>query len=257
MVAARKCRRCWPYVLFFLFALAWLPGLAWFYQQVPVEGDYPEPEVQTDAIVVLTGGMGRVEHGLEQLRNGRSKVLLISGVDPEVRPEEMIAEYGIDTSHPALANDKARMVLDYGPRDTVGNARDTARWMDENGFHSLRLVTSGYHMPRSLLEFRHAMPGKNILPSPAFPQWDALENVVLVPRGSLRLILLEYHKYILRRLHYALPPEWRVFKARRSTQLPLADIPFVSPESAPVAVEGIEIPINLPDNAPTAEESYP
>lgn len=254
MAVARKRRRWWLYVLFFLFALAWLPGLAWFYQQVPAEGDYLDPDVQTDAIVVLTGGMGRVEHGLELLKAGRSHVLLISGVDPEVRPEEMIAEYGIDIRHPALANGKARMVLDYGPRDTVGNARDTARWMEENGFNSLRLVTSGYHMPRSLLEFRQAMPDKTILPSPVFPQSGALENVVLVPRGSLRLILVEYHKYLLRRLHYALPPEWRMFKTRRSTQLPMADVPFASPD----AVEGVEIPIRVPDGtSPATEETAP
>lgn len=257
MPAALKRRRWWPYVLFFLFALAWLPGLAWFYQQVPVEGDYFEPDVKTDAIVVLTGGMGRVEHGLELLKAGRSDVLLISGVDPEVRPEEMVAEYSIDTRDPALANGRARMVLDYGPRDTVGNARDTARWMEENRFNSLRLVTSGYHMPRSLLEFRHVMPDKTILPSPVFPQWDALENVVLVPRGSLRLILVEYHKYLLRRLHHALPPEWHLFKARRSTQLPTADVPFASPGAIPPAVDGVEIPINVPDASPAIEETAP
>lgn len=257
MPVAQKCRRWWLYVLFFLFALAWLPGLVWFYQQVPIESDYPDTEVRTDAIVVLTGGMGRVEHGLELLKAGRSNVLLVSGVDTEVRPEEMIAEYGIDIRHPSLANGKARMVLDYGPRDTVGNARDTARWMKENGFHSLRLVTSGYHMPRSLMEFRHAMPDTIILPAPAFPQQDALNSVVLVPRGSLRLILLEYHKYLLRRLHYELPSQWRVFKTRNSTQMPMADIPFASPEPAPMGVEGVEIPVNLPDHVPATQETTP
>jgi len=213
--------------------LFWLPGLAWFYQQVPREQDFPDSAVRTDAIVVLTGGMGRVEAGLELLRQERAGLLLISGVDKDVRPQEMVAEYGIDLTSPELANGKARIVLDYGPRDTVGNARETARWMREQGFTSMRLVTSSYHMPRSMMEFRHAMPAAVILPVPVFPEWGALDKVVLVPRGSLRLILLEYHKYLFRRLYYALPESWQVLGSRSSTLRPVTDIAPVSDPQPP------------------------
>lgn len=208
----------------------WLAGLVWFYQQVPQEEDFPDSGVRTDAIVVLTGGMGRIEHGLELLKAGRAKRLLISGVDLDVKPPEMVAQYGIDTAHPALTDGATRIILDYGPRDTVGNAHETARWMQDHGLRSMRLVTSSYHMPRSLLEFRRAMPDAIILPAPVFPEWNTLDKVVLVPRGSLRLILLEYHKYLFRRLYYALPDSWQVLASRTSDQKPAEDIDLSVPE---------------------------
>lgn len=242
MAAAKKrTRRRWLYAALMVMLLFWLPGFAWFYQQVPYPQDFPGSGVRTDAIVVLTGGMGRVEAGLELLRKGRADTLLISGVDKDVRPQEMIAEYGIDLNDPALANGRTRIVLDYGPRDTVGNARETARWMRERGFTSLRLVTSSYHMPRSMMEFRHALPEAIILPVPVFPEWGALEKVVLVSRGSLRLILIEYHKYMFRRLYYALPETWQVLRSRLSTLRPMADvIPPTGTTQEPPAEEPAE-----------------
>lgn len=150
-MAARSRTRRWLTMLMLFLLLVWLPGLIWFYQQIPQENDYPESDVATDAIIVLTGGMGRVEEGLELLQDGKAKILLISGVDKDVRPQEIVAEYAIDTQNPVLADGQTRIVLDYGPRDTVGNAQETARWMHENGYKSLRLVTSSYHLPRSMM----------------------------------------------------------------------------------------------------------
>lgn len=226
----RKRLRLWHYVALF-FVLVWLPGLVWFYFLIPTENDLVDTGERADAIVVLTGGMGRIEQGVELLKLDRAKMLLVSGVDKDVKPEELVAEYGIDVNHPVLSDGISRMVLDYGPRDTVGNARETAKWMRENKLHSLRLVTSSYHMPRSMLEFQHAMPDMVILPSPVFPNWNKLEHVVLVPRGSLRLILLEYHKYVLRKLYYALPKAWQIIGPRTSNLHPMTDIGFGQPQS--------------------------
>src|SRR5690606_29329823 len=90
----------------------WLMGFYWFYQQVPQRDEYPQNSLPTDAIVVLTGGMGRLEHGLQLLQQGRAKRLLISGVDKDVKPAELVAQYAIDTGHPALADGATRIVLD-------------------------------------------------------------------------------------------------------------------------------------------------
>lgn len=228
MATAKKRSRLWLWLALF-FGLLWLPGFLWFYQLIPTEGDFPDYDAPTDAVVVLTGGMGRVERGVELLEKGRAKLLLVSGVDKDVKPAELVAEYGIDTQHPVLADGVSRMVLDYGPRDTVGNAQETAKWMERNHLTSLRLVTSSYHMPRSLMEFRHAMPKMVILPSPVFPEWNAVDKVVLVPRGSLRLILLEYHKYMLRQLYYLLPESLQLIASRTSNQKPPADVEFSMP----------------------------
>lgn len=236
MATAKKRSRLWFWIALF-FCGAWLPGFLWFYQLIPSEADFPDSEVRTDAIVVLTGGMGRIEQGVELLKADRAKMLLISGVDKDVKPAEIVAEYGIDTAHPVLADGISRMVLDYSPRDTVGNARETAKWMDRNNLHSLRLVTSSYHMPRSLMEFRHAMPGTIILPSPVFPEWGTIDKVVLLPRGSLRLILLEYHKYMLRKLYYLLPDALQVFSPRTSRLKAPADVEFDRPAPVEPSIE--------------------
>lgn len=227
-MAAAKCSRFWLYAVL-LFFMAWAPGFLWFYQQVPVEGDFPDAGVKTDAIIVLTGGMGRVEQGIRLLQDERAAVLLISGVDKDVRPHEIVAQYGVDVRHPALAEGKARIMLDYGPRDTVGNAQETTRIMREQGWRSMRLVTSGYHMPRSVMEFRHAMPEAIILPSPVFVDRESLKEVALVRRGALRLILIEYHKYLFRRAYYMLPPKLQLLASRTSTLRPVTDIVLTAP----------------------------
>jgi uncharacterized SAM-binding protein YcdF (DUF218 family) len=224
-------KHLWRGLLMF-FVLLWLPGLLWFYTLIPTPADAVRT-VRTDAIVVLTGGMGRVEQGIELLKADRAKMLLISGVDKDVKPAEIVAEYGIDTRHPVLADGVSRMVLDYGPRDTVGNARETAKWMQANGLRSVQLVTSSYHMPRSVMEFHHAMPQAKIVPSPVFPEWTGYDRWMLTPRGSLRLILLEYHKYALRKLYYLLPEAWQFIAPRTSTLHPMADVGFATPVQPP------------------------
>ena len=69
----------------------WFLGFLWFavFLPVPLEGG------KTDAIVVPTGSGGRIEHGLEVLRAGRAKEMLVTGVDREVKPAEFAAEYKV------------------------------------------------------------------------------------------------------------------------------------------------------------------
>ncbi len=68
--------------------------------------------------------------------------------------------------------------------------------MQNEGYHSLRLVTASYHMPRSLLEFRRAMPDIEILPYPVFPVRFKQDQWWLWP-GTLTLLVTEYDKYLL------------------------------------------------------------
>ena len=80
--------------------------------------------------------------------------------------------------------------------NTLGNAIETAEWSRDKNFRSLRLVTSAYHMPRSLIEFKHAMPNIQIIAHPVFPahvkvdEWWAWS-------GTAELIASEYTKFLL------------------------------------------------------------
>jgi len=68
--------------------------------------------------------------------------------------------------------------------------------MAREGFRSVRLVTSSYHMPRSLLEFSRAMPGVRIVPHPVFAD-RVKQGQWLVWPGTANLIVGEYEKYLL------------------------------------------------------------
>src|SRR3546814_2899971 len=59
--------------------LGWMLGFAWFaiFLPQPLDGR------QTDAIVVLTGGAGRIDRGLALLQDGAAKRMLISGRSEE------------------------------------------------------------------------------------------------------------------------------------------------------------------------------
>ena len=80
-----------------------------------------------------------------------------------------------------------------------GNAVETAAWMKEQGFRSLRLVTASYHMPRSLLEFNHAMPELEIVPHPVFPAPFKGSNWWRRPSNA-QLVAIEFTKYLIARL---------------------------------------------------------
>ncbi len=169
-------------------ATLWGVGLVWFVQSsLMMTGDRT---TDTDAIVVLTGGRLRLEAGLDLLGAGRAQKLFISGVNPHVHRLELMRVNG----H-AGDGDLSRIVIGHAAADTLGNARETADWMRQQGYRSLRLVTSWYHMRRSLLEFERAMPGTLIVPEPVFAGRPEGEGVSAWLDVAL-LTVFEYDKYL-------------------------------------------------------------
>ena len=160
--------------------LLWLAGLAWFgfsMPQTPVDG-----RTKTDAIVVLTGGSGRLAEGIRLLAAGAAPVLFVSGVDPRVGKQSVLR--GAGGVPEAL---RPRIVLGYRAEHTQGNADETALWARTQNLKSLRLVTANYHMRRSLLELRSALPNARIIAHPVFPQavtrghwWRSLSSIAIV-----------------------------------------------------------------------------
>ena len=187
---ARSRRPTWRLIGFaVLFLGIWLVGLLWFAKTLPVS--VAAPARATDAIVVLTGGSGRVHQGLELLAQRRAKKLFISGVYRGVEVRELLS-----ISQQSPADLDCCIALGYEADSTRGNARETADWMREQGLGSLRLVTAAYHMPRSLLEFRRAMPKIEIVPHPVFPEHVKQRDWWRWP-GSASLIIGEYNKYLV------------------------------------------------------------
>src|SRR5436190_10756017 len=166
--------------------LSWLGGLLWF-------ATPPSRETRagaTDAIVVLTGGSLRLQRGIELLRGGKGRKLFVSGVNQQVELHDLL---GVSGHAPDWA--LCCIVLGHQADDTFGNAQETAQWIRGQGFHSLRLVTAWYHLPRSLLEFDRAMPEIDIVAHPVFPDQVKQERW-WAWRGTAALLVNEYVKYL-------------------------------------------------------------
>jgi uncharacterized SAM-binding protein YcdF (DUF218 family) len=162
--------------------LVWTLGFAAFMLALP---DPLDPGRTTDAIVVPTGGAGRIDRGIELLRKHSAKRLLVSGVAPTVRPIELAVEYDTDPRLFACCIDLGREAV-----DTRSNAEETAAWVRDHHYRSVRLVTSDWHMARARMELAHALDDDVDLLSDGVPQTEP----------SLSLLLAEYNKLILRRI---------------------------------------------------------
>jgi uncharacterized SAM-binding protein YcdF (DUF218 family) len=160
--------------------IVWALGFALFAVTLPV----PASNEATDAIVVLTGGPGRVRHGLSLLAAGRAKRMLVSGVDRRVKPHELAAEYDF----PAQLIDCC-VDLGHESVDTRSNAEETAAWVKRRGFRTIRLVTTDWHMPRARYELERMVD----------PNVEIISDAVVSEPGLVAL-LKEYNKYLLRRL---------------------------------------------------------
>ena len=146
-----------------------------------------------DGIVVLTGGELRVERAVDLLKHGRGERLLISGVNPHT---SVAALSRLTKADPALF--ACCVDIDRAALNTIGNAEMTARWAVRHGFDRLILVTSDYHIPRSLVEFAGVKGAPEIVPYPVSP--EKLWRPDGLPSGlGLRLLASEYAKMLVAR----------------------------------------------------------
>jgi uncharacterized SAM-binding protein YcdF (DUF218 family) len=167
--------------------LIWTAGLFSFAGSIPKSIE--DPARHTDSIIVLTGGSGRLEEGLNLLELNMAKRLFVSGVYQGVDVKTLFKMFQRNPWHL-----ETRVGIGTAT-NTLGNATETAEWIAGKGFRSMRLVTASYHMPRSLLEFKHAMPNAQITAHPVFPahvkvdEWWAWS-------GTAELIAGEYNKFL-------------------------------------------------------------
>ena len=173
------------------FTTIFVLGFAWFAVRVVLST--PPEEARADAIVVLTGGRDRIQGGVELLEEGRGRRLLISGVHPQTRAADIRRATVADS---ALFD----CCVDLGHRaeTTVGNAVEVAGWARDHGFASLIVVTSDYHMPRTMVELERATPGLRKIGWPVKRSDPAGETWFFHP-ATAKLLLFEYVKYIVTR----------------------------------------------------------
>ena len=166
--------------------IAFLAGFAVFVGTI-LRYDTRAP-VSGDAVVVLTGGELRVREGFRLFTGGAGRRILISGVNRATTKTELQRLSGVT---PILFD--CCVDVDYAARDTVGNATGTRAWLQAWGFHRLVVVTSNYHMPRSLMELARALPGVELVPHAVVSNHYQPGQWWRHP-GAVKLVLTEYVK---------------------------------------------------------------
>ncbi|MGY6550458.1 MAG: YdcF family protein [Erythrobacter sp.] len=164
--------------------LVWAAGFVWFVFALPQPAQDAAPPVVADAVIVPTGGAGRIARGLDVLDKGLARHMLVSGVASEVRESEFAAEFGVDD-----ARMECCVTLGFAAVDTRSNAAEIARWVAERNITSLRLVTSDWHMRRAAGELDRALPPAVAVVRDAVPT-----------EPSFTILFLEYHKLVASRL---------------------------------------------------------
>ncbi len=160
---------------------------------VSVAESAPPHAPSADAIVALTGGRDRVAEAVELLQSGYGKRLLISGVHRQTRAIDIQRMTDSDRALFACCVDLGRTA-----ETTVGNAREVADWARENRFGSLIVVTSSYHMPRSLLLLDRALPDVAKIAYPVANPDLELDRWWARP-ATAKLLFSEYLKYMIAR----------------------------------------------------------
>ncbi len=165
--------------LFALVVVTWTLGFALFAVLLP----RPVDRVTTDAVVVATGGQGRIARGIDMIATGRARRMLITGVDRQVKPGELAEAQGVSRRIMVCCVDLGREAS-----DTRSNGVETAAWVRRNKYRSVRLVTTDWHMRRAQFELERALgSGVTVVP-------DAVRS-----DASLVVLVREYNKYLFRR----------------------------------------------------------
>jgi uncharacterized SAM-binding protein YcdF (DUF218 family) len=150
-------------------------------------------DLNPDAVVVLAGGKGRIEEGVRLYRQGKGELLFLIGVDPSVTKADLYKE-----ETPEVRSSQ-QVYLEKVSRNTLENAIFARELILRHNVRSMLLITSRYHMKRSLLIFRNILP-KDIA---IYPHPVAVKNSTEAwwsHGGSLRLLFSEFYKYCLYRI---------------------------------------------------------
>lgn len=147
-------------------------------------------EANADGIVVLTGAEFRIAEGARLLEQKRGRRMLITGVHPRVTRVDLLR-----ITHLPAATLDCCVDVDTHALDTIGNAREARTWIETHAFKSIILVTSNFHMPRSLAEFALALPDTEISAHPVVPR-DFPSEAWWLNIAAARTLLAEYLKFL-------------------------------------------------------------
>ncbi len=164
----------------------WLAGFLVF---ADIINSYSAAEDEpTEAIIALTGGRNRIAEAVRLLNQGKAGKLFISGVNKatDLKAIQQRQDLKIDTDR--------EIALGTEATNTVENAIETKEWLEKNHIKSIRLVTSNYHIPRSIIEFKVHNPSLKIIIHPVYS--EKVDKKWWKSWHTFSLIFLEYNKFL-------------------------------------------------------------
>lgn len=138
--------------MFFLVLGSWCMGYVAF---VYHSQSYPHEVPKCEYIAVLTGDRGRIALALATMKKTNPKGVFVSGVYEKTTLNDIL-------SHEQYSG--CYVVLGKCARNTEENASEICDWARDCGANSFVLITSDYHMIRSLTEIAHYDPALEITP---------------------------------------------------------------------------------------------
>jgi len=157
-----------------------------------------DPINLSSKVVILTGGTNRIKEGFEVIYKLDKKSIsnlkvLVSGTGKGFSKLSLQEKLNPNFD---LRLIECCVELDGVSHDTYSNAIETSKWVSKNNIKEILLITSNYHIPRSILEFQNKMPNLKILYYPITPKQHQI-NEWLKSFETFSLIFIEYCKYII------------------------------------------------------------
>ena len=149
-------------------------------------------------IVILTGGSNRIKDGLKIINNvdiftKANLKILISGTGKGFTKKSLKEMLTLNINLKLL---ECCIELESISKDTYSNASETYKWVKMNNINKFILITSNYHMPRAILEFKNKMPNLEIFIYPITPKNHNITNW-LNSSETFSLIFIEYSKLLI------------------------------------------------------------
>lgn len=165
--------------------------------------DYTDPSLEkvgsATLVVVLTGGKGRISTALNTYASGRGQALFVAGAGAKTTREALIRENMSAEAAAQLSEERRQgIIVETQSRNTIENAYAVARFLRASPeITDVILITSAYHMRRSLLIFDNAL-GKTVTIHPQTAKdstygretwWDSFTGFTITLQECGKLLL--------------------------------------------------------------------
>ncbi len=172
------------FLLLIVLCLSFILGFIKFYNNIK---NYKISNQElVEGIAVLTGGKGRIAKGIELFKENPYSFLIISGVDKSIKSIEVVPKDILNSN---------RVFIDRKSETTIDNAEEIIKWSNKNSITNIRIITSDYHMPRSMLILLKKSKNLNFYADPVISDINIRKNI-FENFKSLLFLSEEYSKYL-------------------------------------------------------------